>query len=60
MPRHLNPNKLKIGYIVLVATSKPAIRKLQQKAGCGGSSKWTHVAGCLGRLVSAEAKGEYF
>lgn len=55
MPRYLNPNKLKIGYIILVATSKPAIRKLQQKAGYGDSSKWTHVAGCLGGYTAIEA-----
>ncbi|PIP18692.1 MAG: hypothetical protein COT38_05700 [Candidatus Omnitrophica bacterium CG08_land_8_20_14_0_20_41_16] len=44
----LNPNFLKIGYIILVATPKPAIRTLQQKAGYGESAKWTHVAGSLG------------
>ena len=44
----LNPNSLKIGYVILVATHKPAIRALQRKVGYGESSKWTHVAGSLG------------
>jgi hypothetical protein len=52
---HLNPNSLKIGYVILVATRKPAIRKLQEKAGYGESAKWTHVAGCLGGLTAIEA-----
>ncbi len=52
---YLNPNSLKIGYIILVATSKPVIRKLQQKAGYGDSSKWTHVAGSLGGYTAIEA-----
>ena len=51
----LDPNKLKIGYIILTATLKPAIRKLQRKAGYGESSKWTHVAGCLGGYTAIEA-----
>lgn len=51
----LNPDSLKIGYIILVATPKLAIRKLQQKASYGDSSKWTHVAGCLGGYTAIEA-----
>ena len=51
----LNPDKLKIGYVVLVATRKPAIRTLQHKAGYGESAKWTHVAGCLGGVTAIEA-----
>ncbi len=51
----LNPSSLKIGYIILVATPKPAIRTLQQKAGYGESSKWTHVAGSLGGYTAIEA-----
>ena len=41
MTKRLNPNKLKIGYIILIATRKFAIEKLQRKAGYGYSSKWT-------------------
>jgi len=51
----LNPNFLKIGYVILVATRKPAIKTLQQKAGYGDSSRWTHVAGSLGGLDAIEA-----
>lgn len=51
----LNPDALKIGYVVLVAGPKLSIRKLQQKAGCGESARWTHVAGCLGGLDAIEA-----
>ena len=51
----LNPNFLKIGYVILVATRKPAIQALQHKAGYGDSSKWTHIAGSLGGLDAVEA-----
>jgi len=51
----LNPNSLKIGYIILIATRKPAIKALQTKAGYGDSSKWTHVAGSLGGYTAIEA-----
>lgn len=51
----LNPNSLKIGYVNLISTPKPAIRKLQEKAGYGDSSKWTHVAGSLGGYDAVEA-----
>jgi len=51
----LNPNSLKIGYVILVATRKPAIKTVQEKAGYGASSKWSHVAGSLGGLDAVEA-----
>jgi hypothetical protein len=51
----LNPDSLKIGYIILVATRKPAIKTLQQKVGYGDSSRWTHVTGSLGGLTAIEA-----
>ncbi len=51
----LNPNFLKIGYIILVNTRKFAIVQLQLKAGFGDSSKWTHVAGSLGGYIAIEA-----
>ena len=50
-----NPNSLKIGYVILVATRKPGIQALQHKAGYGDSAKWTHVAGSLGGLDAVEA-----
>lgn len=55
MPKVIDPDKMKIGYVVLVAGPKFSIRKLQQKAGCGESAKWTHVAGSLGGLDAVEA-----
>lgn len=51
---HLDPDFLKIGYIILVSTRKIAIEKFQRKAGYGVSSKWTHVAGCLGGHIAVE------
>ena len=51
----LNPNSLKIGYVVLVSTRKFAIEKLQRKANYGDGSKWTHVAGSLGGYTAIEA-----
>ncbi|MBL7131348.1 MAG: hypothetical protein ISS45_08115 [Candidatus Omnitrophica bacterium] len=52
----LDPNKLKIGDVILVASRKVPVRKLQEKAGYGESSKWTHVAGSLGGLTAIEAR----
>jgi len=54
MPR-LNPDSLKIGYVILVATRKPPIQALQRKAGYGDSAKWTHVAGSIGGYDAVEA-----
>ena len=53
--RNLNPDSLKIGYIILIATRKPAIQTFQRKAGYGDSSKWTHVAGSIGGYDAVEA-----
>lgn len=55
MSKFIDPDKMKIGYVVLVATCKFSVEKLQYKAGYGESSKWTHVAGCLGGLDAIEA-----
>lgn len=51
----LDPDKLKIGYVILAATAKPVIQAVQSKAGYGFSSKWTHVAGSLGGYDAVEA-----
>jgi len=51
----LNPDKLKIGSVILVATPKFAIRKFQQEAGYNDSARWTHVAGSLGGYDAVEA-----
>ena len=55
MPKILDPEKLKIGYVILVAGNKFAIQKVQERAGYGKSSKWTHVAGALGGYDAIEA-----
>ena len=55
MPKLLNPDKMKIGYVVLVATHKFAVEKLQRKVGYDASAKWTHVAGSLGGFTAIEA-----
>jgi hypothetical protein len=55
MPKIINPDKIKIGYVILVATRKLGIEKLQQKAGFDESAKWTHVSGCLGGYDLIEA-----
>lgn len=51
----LNPDSLKIGYVILAATRKPTIQAFQRKAGYGDSSKWTHVAGSIGGYDAVEA-----
>lgn len=51
----LNPDSLKIGYVILIAGKKAAIQAVQRKAGYGDSSKWTHVAGSLGGYDAIEA-----
>jgi hypothetical protein len=48
MPKIIDPDKIKIGYVVLVESRKFAIEKLQRKIGYSDSSKWTHIAGSLG------------
>lgn len=48
MSKQIDPGKIHIGDIILVASgTKPTI-KIQEKYGYGESSKWTHVAGSLG------------
>jgi len=54
MPR-IDPSKMKIGYVVLVAGRNPAIEGVQRKAGYKDSASWTHVAGSLGGLTLIEA-----
>ena len=51
----LDPDKLKIGYVILIPTHKFVIEKLQRKSGYGDSSRWTHVAGSLGGYTAIEA-----
>lgn len=51
---HLDPDLLKIGYVILVNTRKTGIERFQRHAGYKESSKWTHVAGCLGGYIAIE------
>ncbi|MCK9615634.1 MAG: hypothetical protein M0R48_09030 [Candidatus Omnitrophica bacterium] len=51
----LNADALKIGYVILAATHKPAIEVFQRKTGYGDSAKWTHVAGSIGGYDTVEA-----
>jgi len=44
----IDPNKIKIGDVILVAGGTKAIINTQKKLGYGKSSKWTHVAGSIG------------
>ncbi len=52
----LNPDRVKIGYVILIAGRNTAIQTFQHKAGYGDSSKWTHVAGSIGGFDAVEAK----
>lgn len=51
----IDPNKLRIGYVILAATHKSAIQAVQRRAGYGESAKWTHVAGSIGGYDTVEA-----
>lgn len=48
MKKTVDPNKIKIGDIILVAGGTKATINVQKKLGYGESSKWTHVAGSIG------------
>jgi hypothetical protein len=44
----VDPTKIWVGDVVLVATGNNATIDVQKKLGHGDSSKWTHVAGSIG------------
>ena len=48
MTKTIDPNKIKVGDVILVATNTKITIEIQQKLGYGESSKWTHVAGSIG------------
>ena len=48
MTKTIDPNKIKVGDVILVATNTKVTIEIQQKLGYGESSKWTHVAGSIG------------
>ena len=46
--KQIDPNKIKIGDVILVASRTEVTIKIQKKFGYKESSKWTHVAGSIG------------
>jgi hypothetical protein len=46
--RQIDPSKIKIGDVILVASGTKVIIAVQEKYKYGESSKWTHVAGSIG------------
>jgi len=48
MKKTIDPNKIRVGDVVLVATNTKVTIETQQKLGYGESSKWSHVAGSIG------------
>ena len=44
----IDPNKIWVGDVVLVATGTDITIKVQKKLNYGDSSQWTHVAGSIG------------
>lgn len=46
--KQIDPNKIKVGDIILVASGTKATVEVQKRLGYGESSKWTHVAGSIG------------
>lgn len=44
----IDPNKVRIGDVILVASGTKVTVAVQEKLGYGESSKWTHVAGSIG------------
>lgn len=48
MAKTIDPNKIRVGDIILVATKTKVTIETQRKLGYGNSSKWTHVAGSIG------------
>lgn len=44
----IDPNKIWVGDVILVATGNKVTEKVQDGLGYGESSRWTHVAGAIG------------
>lgn len=44
----IDPNKIKVGDVILVASGTTVTVKIQKMLGYGKTSKWTHVAGSIG------------
>ncbi len=52
----VDPNKVRVGDVVLVASRNRLTEWIQQKLGFKERSKWTHVAGSLGGLDLIEGQ----
>ncbi len=50
----IDPNKIRVGDVILVANTNKITRKMQEKLGFGDSSQWTHVAGSIGGVDLVE------
>lgn len=46
--RTIDPDKIHVGDVILVATGTWLTRYVQKRLGFGGRSQWTHVAGSIG------------
>jgi hypothetical protein len=46
--KQVDPNKVKVGDVILVASGTKSTIDVQRKLGYGDSCKWTHVAGSIG------------
>ena len=55
----LDPNKIRVGDLVLVRTNNKITERVQRKLGYGERSIWTHIAGSLGGydLVEGQPSG---
>ncbi len=54
--KQIDPNKIKIGDVILVASGTKVTVKVQRKLGYGESSRWTHVAGSIGSYDLVEGQ----
>ena len=48
LPKVIDPNKIHVGDLILVATGNRVTQLVQEELGYGAASRWTHVAGSLG------------
>ncbi len=46
--KQIDPNKVRVGDVILVASGTKSTMDVQRKLGYGDSCKWTHVAGSIG------------
>lgn len=54
--RIINPEKIRVGDLILVATRNRVTEEVQERLGFGERSRWTHVAGSLGGLDLIEGQ----